>query len=120
MIEILIGLMIPVVIVAVIVVNVVRRSWQMRELCEQGIETSGQVIEKRKLPRRRVSPRRYKLVYCYTDQAGVTHTHTSVVSDTLYAGLEIGSPIAVVYSTKRPDVSTPKYLVDECRGALGK
>lgn len=120
MFEILLGVLIPIVIVIAIIVRVVIRGGQMREQCDHGVETVGRIVEKRMVPRRKHAAPQYKLGYCYTDQAGVTHTHTSVVTSTTHAQFEVGSPIAVVYSAQRPDVSAPKTLVDECRRALGK
>ena len=47
MIEILIGLLVPVLIVGAVMVLFVKRGLQFRELCEHGVETTGQVVGKR-------------------------------------------------------------------------
>lgn len=120
MIEILIGLLVPVLIVGAMIFIFVRRGLQMRELCEQGVETSGEVVEMRVVKAGKSSTKQRKIVYRYTDSAGATHSHTSVVSIEAYQNHEEGGQIQVVYSSKNPAISAPKYLVDQARKALGK
>jgi hypothetical protein len=98
----------------------VRRGLQMREICEHGVETTGIIVSKRSVTGSKSSSRRWKLAYRYQDSAGASHEHTSVVTIEQYNLHEQGGPITVVYSSKNPSVSAPKYLVDECRKALGK
>lgn len=120
MIEILIGLLVPVLIVAGVVFLVVKRGLEMKELCEHGVETTAQVVGKRSVRNSSSSSRQQKLVYRYTDGAGASHEHTSVVPWDVYDAHEEGGAIPVVFSSKRPAVSAPKYLVDQARAALGK
>jgi hypothetical protein len=120
MIEILIGLLVPVLIVGAMVILFVKRGLQFRELCEHGVETTGQIISKRSVKPGPSASRRQKLAYRYTDSAGATHEHTSVVTWEVYEGHDEGGPIQVVYSTKNPAISAPKYLVDEARQAMRK
>ncbi|MDZ4404138.1 DUF3592 domain-containing protein [Prosthecobacter sp.] len=120
MIEVLIGLLVPVLIVGAMIFIFVRRGLQMRELCEHGVETTGQIVEKRVVKAGKSTSKQWKIVYRYTDSAGATHSHTSVVSIEAYQNHEEGGPIQVVYSAKRPVISAPKYLVDQARKALGK
>ncbi|HCN27355.1 MAG TPA: hypothetical protein DIT64_00895 [Verrucomicrobiales bacterium] len=120
MIGILIGLLVPVLIVGAIIVLLVKRGLQFRELCEHGIETTGQVTGKRSVKAGSSTSRRQKLVYRYTDSTGAAHEHTSVVTWDTYGRHDEGGPIEVVYSSKNPAVSAPKYLVDQAKSALGK
>lgn len=117
---ILIGLLAPVVIVGIIVVYFVRRGLQFRELAEHGVETIGQVVEKRYVTPGASKTRQWKIAYRYSDSAGALHDHTSSVSIEAYQAHEEGGAIAVVYSSKNPAISAPKYLVDSARAALGK
>lgn len=116
----LLGLLIPVLIVGGIIYLAARRGLQMRELCDHGIEATGQIFSKRSVKSGKSTSRRWKLAYRYTDSSGATHEHTSVVSIEQYQKHDEGGPIEIVYSSKRPAVSAPKYLVDECMKALGK
>ncbi len=120
MIELLIGLLVPVLIVGAMIVLSVKRGLQFRELCEHGVETTGQIISKRSVKPGPSSSRRQKLAYRYTDGAGATHEHTSVVTQELYERHDECGPIQVVYSSKRPEISSPKFLVDQARSGLRK
>lgn len=120
MIEIFIGLLVPVLIMGAIIVLFVKRGLEMRGLCEHGVETTAQVISKRSVKAGASTSRRQKLAYRYTDGAGATHEHTSVVTWEVYNRHDEGGAIEVVYSSKNPAVSAPKYLVDQARSALGK
>jgi hypothetical protein len=120
MIGLFIGLLVPVLLVGAMIVLVVKRGLQFRELCEHGVETTAQVVGKRSVKAGSSTSRRQKLVYRYTDSAGMTHEHTSVVTWDVYNRYDEGSEIEVVYSAKNPAVSAPKYLVDQARGALRK
>jgi hypothetical protein len=105
-------------ILALIVYQIVSRGLQMRELCDHGIETSGTVTSKRRTRVRQ--GRTEKLAYQYTDRVGQSHRHTSVVSMSVYQGHAEGQAIQVVYSSKRPQISAPLYLVELSRKALNR
>jgi len=120
MIEILVVFLLLVLIVGAIIVLLVKRGLQFRELCEQGVEITGQVISKRSVKPGPSTSRRQKLAYRYTDSTGAAHEHTSVVTWDVYSRHDDGGPIAIVYSAKNPAVSAPKYLVDQARSALRK
>lgn len=91
----------------------------MRELCDHGVAAAGRVVGKRSLSNSGATNRQKKLVYEYSDRTGLTHSHTSVVSLEVYQKFNEGDLIEVVYSSKRPGISAPKYLIDQCRKALG-
>jgi hypothetical protein len=116
----LLGLLVPVLIVGGIIFMAVRRGLQMRELCDHGIETTGRIFSKRSVNGGHNHGRREKLAYEYTDNAGTIHRHTSVVPLAVYQAHEQGGTIPVVYSARKPSISAPKYLVDQCLQALGK
>lgn len=120
MIEILVAFLLLVLVVGAMIVLLVKRGLQFRELCEHGVETTGQVVGKRSVKAGPSTSRRQKLVYRYTDGAGAAHEHTSVVTWDVYSRYDKGSAIEVVYSAKNPAVSAPKYLVDQAHAALRK
>lgn len=120
MIELLLGLLVPVFVLGGILFIAVKRGLQMRELCLHGIETSGLVVEKTSHRRGGGKSRTPRLFYTYTDKNGVTHKHASFVSWDAYEKHQQGGKIEVVYSAKNPAVSAPKYLVDQARAALRK
>lgn len=119
MIEVLVTLLILVGIFGAIVFLAVKRGLQMRELCDHGVETTGVVAEKRSV-KAGSAPKRQKLVYRYTDSTGTSHEHTSIVTNEVFDQHDSGGPIQVVYSSHKPDVSAPLYLVEQCRAALKK
>jgi hypothetical protein len=116
----IIGLLAPVLILGAIVYFVVRRGLQFKELCEHGVDAQAVVEQKRSLAGHGSSSRQKKIVYRYTDSQGQSHVHTSVVTTNVYDVHDEGGPFAIVYSSKRPEVSAPKYLVDQARSALKK
>ncbi|MEN3940389.1 DUF3592 domain-containing protein [Prosthecobacter sp. SYSU 5D2] len=105
-------------ILALVVYQLVSRGLQMRELCDHGIETTGIVTSKRRTSVRQ--GRTEKLAYEYLDQAGQPHSHTSVVSISVYQDHPEGQPIQVVYSSRQPQISAPLYLVELSRKALNR
>lgn len=90
----------------------ISRAMEMTELTKYGVETKGTVVEKRSVPGGRSATRRQKLVYSYTDNRGASHQHTSVVRYDTYARYEVGGPIDIVYSSKRPQISAMKEMID--------
>ena len=120
MVEIIIGLLACVLIFGAIIVLAVRRGLQIKELCEHGVEVVGTVESKRTVRPSESGARQKKLVYRYTDSTGVGHSHTSVVPIDVYNRYAEGVAIEIVYSSRNPATSAPKYLVDQARGALNK
>lgn len=98
----------------------VQRGLEMKELVEQGVETQGTIISKRSVTAPRTSTRQQKLAYRYTDKQGGSHEHTSIVTYDAYDQYELGQPIAVIYSAKRPGVSAAKFMVDLARETMQK
>ena len=118
--ELLFGLLVPVIVFGGMIFMAVRRGLQMRELCDHGIETPGRIFSKRSVSGGHNNDRTEKLAYEYTDNAGTIHRHTSVVPLAIYQAHQQGGTIPVVYSARKPSISAPKYLVDQCLQALGK
>jgi len=116
----IIGLLTPVLIVGAIIIFFVRRGLQIKELCDHGIETTGHVEGKRTVKPSNSGARQKKLEYRYTDSTGATRRHTSVVPIDIYDRYDEGSPIEIVYSSKHPDISAPRYLIDQARQAMRK
>ncbi|SKB04625.1 hypothetical protein SAMN02745166_04071 [Prosthecobacter debontii] len=123
MLEVLLAILLPILlvcgIIGLIIYQAVTRGYQMRELCDHGVETTGVIREKRSYNPQSGS-RRYKLAYTYTDSVGASHSHTSVVTSSVYDQHEEGGPISVVYSSRTPSISAPLYLVEQSRDALKK
>lgn len=118
MFEIILGLLLPALFTCGLVYLAIRRGLQMRELCMSGITVTGQIFSKRAVRGGSGSVRQRKLAYRYSDNSGTMHEYTSAVSMEEYDRHEEGGPIEVVYSSKNPGVSAPKYLVEECRAAM--
>jgi hypothetical protein len=114
----ILSIAVPLLIVAAIVFMVVRRGLQMRELCDHGVMVSGTVLRKLSRPGPGNKSRLHKLAYGYMDDRGLSHEHISVVPQSVWDACGEGGPIEVVYSSKRTQVSAPRYLVEQCREAL--
>jgi len=120
MVWIVIGLLAPVLIFAGIIWLAVRRGLEMKRLCDQGIETTGRVVEKRSLAGHGNGARQKKIVIHYRDRFGTEHSRTSSVAISVYEQYEVNDPIDVVYLPDSPAISSPKYLIDQCREAFRK
>jgi len=117
---IVIGLLLPVLVLAGIVYLGVRRGFEIRELCDHGVAAAGRIVGKRFPGEPGATTRQKKLVYEYSDRTGTIQSHTSVVSLEVYQTLNEGDIIEVVYSSKRPESSAPECLIDQCRKALSR
>lgn len=108
-------LLVLALVIGGLVFVVVKRGMEMTELAAHGVDVKGTVIDKRSIPAARSSTRKQKLVYAYTDTQGATHQHTSVVTYDTYDRYQVGDPIDIVYSSKRPAVSAMKEMIDFAR-----
>lgn len=121
MFTIIASLLIPVLIVAGLVVVVVRRGFQMKQLCADGVEATGTVVARLQYHTAKGSVRNNRWIkYEYQDAAGQTHGHKSLVTSDFWTTHQEGGPIAIVYSRSRPDISAPRHLVELSRQALAK
>lgn len=112
-------LIIPLLIVGGMIVLAVRRGFQVKQLLEDGIETTGRVVKKQTFSGSK-GGRVCRIRYEYVDQMGKTHAHRSAVPEDVYASHEEGSPFPIVYSQSKPHISAPKYLVEQSRAAMAK
>ncbi len=123
MISTLVSLLMPVVLVVGLIILVVRRGLQMRQLLLDGVETTGQVVAKlqyRHIRRKGAQRPTLKIRYAYRDAAGGEHEYRSLVTDSFWNEHAEGGPIAIVYSNSRPQISAPRHLVEQSREALAK
>lgn len=121
MITILLTFLVPVAIVIGLIVLVVRRGYQMKQLVEDGVEATGTVTAKLEYPTARGSKRSSRrIAYEYQAADGQTHRHISLVTSDFWNSHSEGGPIVIVYSRSRPRISAPRHLVDLSRQALGR
>lgn len=118
--NILLPLLVVVLVFGGVIYLAVSRSLEMKELTESGIEANGTVTEKKSLPNSRSSTRKNKIAYTYTDQQGQAHASATFLPYDEYDKYQVGGPIDIVYSSKRPSVSAPLYYVALARQALSK
>ena len=120
MIEVLASLLMPVIILGAVMFVMVRRALQFKALSEHGIDTDAVIIEKRTVRPSSSGSWKKKIVYRYQDGSGSSHEFTAVVSDEVYERYAEGDAFPVTYSSQKPSVSGPRYLVDQARQALRK
>ncbi len=109
-----------IVVVGGIIGFFVWRGLQFKELVECGVATDAVIIDKRVVKPSPGRARQHKIAYRYTDNTGASHEHTSVVSGDVEGHVEVGQAFPIVYSAKRPQISAPKFLVDQAATALKK
>jgi len=116
----ILGILISAAIISAMIVLVVRRGRQMRQLTLDGVEAIGMV--KAKLIHRAPKGSRvtHRLHYAYLDAKGTAHENRSLVTREFWSSHEEGGRIDVVYSQSQPHISAPKHLVDLGRQALKK
>ena len=112
-----VAFLLPVVIVVLMVLRLIERGFEFKQLLADGVETTGRVVAKITTRSSRHSSFTRTLRYEYHDDMGREHAHTAAVIDAAWDEHEEGGPIAVIYSASRPAVSAPKYLVERARQA---
>ncbi len=117
----ILALVVPVLIVAGLIVVVIRRGLQMKQLCADGVEATGVVTKKIQYATAKGAARNDRwMAYEYRDAQGATHAHKSLVTAEFWNAHTEGGPIAIVYSQSRPAISAPRHLVEDARRALNK
>jgi hypothetical protein len=111
----ILGVILPLLLVAYTVYTTIRRGMEMRRLAMEGVERSGTVTDKGLVRRGRQG----KIRYAYHDSLGNKHYRTSLVAREFYDHLEVGSPVKVVYLPNQPSVSALLADVEKARRALG-
>lgn len=118
----ILNLLLPILVVILAFVGIiylaVSRTLEMKELATNGIDVTAIVTEKKSLPNTRSSTRRNKIAYTYNDKQGQTHAGVTQLGFDEYDTYQVGGPIEITYSAKRPHVSGPRYYVDMAREAL--
>lgn len=112
-------LLVPLLFVVALALVVIRRGVQMKRLVNDGIETTGTVVRKLSFTHQ-IGRGVRRIRYQYEDRSGRTYSHKSVVTEDVYRGCEVGDPLPIVYSRSKPQISAPKYVVDQSRAALEK
>lgn len=111
--------LIPAVVLACVAYLVIRRGVHFRRLLKDGVETTGTVVSMITF-RGKGSARGRYLRYEYRDAVGRLHSHRSLVSREIWDSVEEGGQIAIVYSSSKPEISAPAYLVEINRAATNK
>lgn len=94
-------------------------SRELVELERSGVRVRGRVIEKRREHRVRSGTSAW-IRYTYVDRSGRTHrSRRNLVTPEAWERLSEGGAIDIVYSSRRPRVSAPEYLLAMGRGAAG-
>lgn len=108
-------------IIVTVVWLVLTRGLQLKQLVEDGVDTDGEVVRQFKLnPKGGSQSTNYFLRYRYLDSTGLEHQYKSNVNRDYWAAHPEGSAIAITYSKSKPQISAPRFLVDQAREALAK
>lgn len=105
-------------IIAFAIGLVVSRGLEMKRLVEDGIDIDGIVVRQFSHHTRGSQSSSHFLRYRYRDARGGEYTHKSNVTRDFWVAHPEGSAIAITYSKSRPQVSAPRYLVEQARTAL--
>lgn len=120
MITVILSLLIPAAIVVGLVVVVVRRGGQLKQLCADGVDATGTVVAKIQYHTAKGTVRNDRWLRYEYQVAGVTHSHKSLVTSEYWNALTEGGPIEIVHSRSSPEISAPRHLVESARKALQK
>lgn len=105
----------PLVIVGLVAFGFIQRTYHFQEILANGVETDAVVMRKY---RSAATPgNRRRLVYEYRDASGKTYQKNEAVFPSEYDRLQEGDTFRVVYSAKRPHISTTREAVDQSRAA---
>lgn len=117
----LIFALIAAAIIAIILWLVLTRGLQLKQLVEDGVDIDGTVVRQFKLnPKGGSQSTNYFLRYRYRDSAGQEHEYKSNVNRDYWVAHPEGSAIAITCSKSKPNISAPRYLVEQAREALAK
>jgi len=114
----LITTIVVVSIIAFSIGLVVSRGLEMKRLVEDGVDIDGIVVRQFSHHTRGSQSSSHFLRYRYRDDKDREHAHKSNVSREYWTEHPEGSAIAITYSKSRPQVSAPRYLVEQARTAL--
>lgn len=105
----------PLIIVGLMAFGFIQRMYHFQEILADGVETDALVVRKY----RSVASlgNRHRLVYEYRDALGKTYRKDESVFLSEYDRLQEGDAFRVMYSAKRPHISTTKAAVEQSRAA---
>lgn len=106
--------------IALVMWLVVTRGLQLKQLVEDGVDINGVVVRQFKHNPKGPASTNYYLRYRYSDSQDREHEYKSNVSYDYWVAHPEGRAIAITYSASRPQVSAPRYLVEQAREALNK
>jgi hypothetical protein len=103
-------------IIGAIIFFVVKRGFQMKNLCHKGVPVEGKVIKKfRQQGKGMSSP---CLRYEFHSAGGQRIENKITVAEEIWDAHEEGSPIDIVYLEDKPAVNAAKHMVNLSREAL--
>lgn len=105
-------------IIVAIIVMVVRRGLQMKDLAHKGVVAKGRVVRKFRRTQAQGKHTSGYLEYEFTSALGQRHKRAIAVSEGVYGSHEEGDDIDVVYLPDRPQVNGARYMVNLSREAL--
>ncbi len=105
----------PLIIVGLMAFGFIQRMYHFQEILADGVETDALVV--RKYRSLASLGNRHRLVYEYRDASGKTYQKNEAVFPSEYDRLQEGDAFRVMYSAKRPHISTTKAAVDQSRAA---
>ena len=108
-------------LIALAIWLVVTRGLQLKQLVEDGIDADGKVLRQfKRNPKKASLSTDFFLRYSYRDRNGIEHEYKSNVNRDFWAAHPEGSAIAITYSKSKPQISAPRFLVEQAREALAK
>ena len=110
--------LIGVVIVAAIIIFVMRRGLQMKDLAHKGVVGQGTVIKKFRQQSTSGSMASPCLRYEFNSARGHRVENKITVAEEIYEAHEEGDEIDIVYLEDKPEVNAAKYMVNLSRKAL--
>ena len=105
-------------IVAAVILMIVRRGFQMKNLAHDGVVASGTVIKKFRRGNSTNPQSHAYLRYRFETPGGDSFERSIAVSEEIYEQHEEGGSIDVVYVLGNPKVNGAKYMVNLSREAL--
>lgn len=115
---ILLFCILPLAIVGLMIFGFIQRMYHFQEILADGVETDAVVVRTYRSAVREGF--RHRLVYEYRDATGKTYRKDEGVFPSEYDRLQEGDTFRVVYSAKRPHISTTKEAVDQSRAAQAR
>lgn len=107
---------VPLLIITFMILTVVRRGYQMRDLVAHGLPVTGKVLRKMGFDNGK-GPRKRFLRYEFSI-AGHSYSHKIAVTADAYDRYAEGDAIELIYLPDNPKISAHVEMVEQCRQAL--